>query len=244
MSKVDGYSIYQQNVYKNSSKDKADKTQQNRGAATGKAGEADKAGKAGNEVQLSERAKELLKELQKKYGNMDFIVANYGSEREAQDYLSRGTKEFSVLIEPETLEEMAASEDSKNKYMKLIEDSAGQLTNMKDQLSDDKKGEVVHLGVSIKDDGTVSYFADLEQMSARQRERIEQAREERQEEKKQEEVGGPSHARAGHGMPEAVKKTRVQADSVDDLLKRINQVDWSQVRGQGVYAGGRFDFMF
>ena len=46
---------------------------------------------------------------------MDFIVADYESEEEASAYLSRGTKEYSVLIDPELLEEMAADGKTKEK---------------------------------------------------------------------------------------------------------------------------------
>ena len=53
------------------------------------------------DIKLSDKAKDLLKELRQKYGNIDFIVANYETDEEADAYLSRGTNEFSVLIDPE-----------------------------------------------------------------------------------------------------------------------------------------------
>ena len=37
---------------------------------------------------------------------MDFMVAEYEGDDEAAEYLSRGTKDYSVLIEPELLEKM------------------------------------------------------------------------------------------------------------------------------------------
>ena len=55
--------------------------------------------------------------MQKKYGDRDFFVADYSSDDEAQRYLSRGSKEYSVLIEPELLEKMAADESVKEKYL-------------------------------------------------------------------------------------------------------------------------------
>ena len=67
---------------------------------------ADKVGQ--NELNLSDEAKDLLQELKEKYRNMDFMVAHFSSDEEAQSYLSRGTKDYSVLIDPETLEAMAA----------------------------------------------------------------------------------------------------------------------------------------
>ena len=72
---------------------------------------------ASKQPELSQGAKDLLNEMQKKYGDMDFFVADYSSDDEAQRYLSRGSKEYSVLIEPELLEKMAADESVKEKYL-------------------------------------------------------------------------------------------------------------------------------
>ena len=68
---------------------------------------------ASKQPELSQGAKDLLNEMQKKYGDRDFFVADYSSDDEAQRYLSRGSKEYSVLIEPELLEKMAADESVK-----------------------------------------------------------------------------------------------------------------------------------
>lgn len=153
MSKIEGYGVYQKSLYENSVKNKKTKDEK-------KADKTEKCNK-NNQVELSDRAKELLEQLRKTYGNMDFMVADYESEEEASKYLSRGTKEYSVLIEPELLEEMAADEETKEKYLGVINDATDELSKMKEQLGD-KKDEVVHLGVSIDKDGIVSYFAGLE----------------------------------------------------------------------------------
>lgn len=132
-----------------------------------------------------------MQELKGKYGNMDFIIADYESDEEAQEYLSRGTKEYSVLIDPETLEAMASDSETKKKYIGIIDEATGKLDSMKEQL----KGQddtVVRFGINVDKNGTVSYFAELEKMGERQRERIEQSREERAEEsgrKKKEQAG-------------------------------------------------------
>ena len=57
--------------------------------------------------------------MQKKYGDRDFFVADYSSDDEAQRYLSRGSKEYSVLIEPELLEKTAADESVKKSILAL-----------------------------------------------------------------------------------------------------------------------------
>ncbi|MFG6329912.1 MAG: hypothetical protein K1W06_10665, partial [Lachnospiraceae bacterium] len=40
------------------------------------------------DIKLSDKAKNLLKELRKTYGDIDFIVANYETDEEADAYLS------------------------------------------------------------------------------------------------------------------------------------------------------------
>ncbi len=81
-------------------------------------------------VELSKEAKDLLKELQQKYGNMDFIVGDYETDDEAAAYLSRGTKEYSVLMSAEELEKMAKDSSSKKAGMEKIESARNQLAYM------------------------------------------------------------------------------------------------------------------
>ena len=233
MGKIEGYGVYQNAYYENSVKNNRTKS----------AKDTDEAGKAAEkkQVELSDDAKDLLNELKKKYGNMDFIVADYDSEEEAASYLSRGRKEYSVLIEPELLEKMAADKDTKDKYIGIIEDATGDLTEMKEQLGD-KEDEVVNLGVTVDKDGNVSYFAELEKMGEKQRERIEKSRSEKKEEKADAEKAAEEKA-ADKALQERRKRTRLQADSIEELLEKINNVDWDDVKTED-YAqpGSRFDF--
>ena len=171
MNKIGGYGMYQSHFY--------EKITQNKKAKTEKEEKTNK----NNSVNLSKKAQNLLKELKKQYKNMDFIVADYATDEEAASYLSNGTKEYSVLIDPESLEEMASDTKTKEKYLSLIDEATENLSDVKDQLG--KEGEeVTRLGVSIGKGGEVSYFAELEKSSAKQRERIEKAQEEKRAEKK------------------------------------------------------------
>ena len=252
MDKIGAYSAYQKSYaesVKRWKKEEVAKTEN-----VDKVKEAEKAS-AKEKVTLSDRAKELLKELQKKYSNMDFIIADYETEEEASALLARGTKEYSVLIEPEILEQMAADEDAKAKYMGLIEESVLQLTNMKEQLKDAGE-EVTHLGVSIEADGTLKFFAKLEQLSEKQRERIENAKEARKQERaeeKEEARKALEEKRAEEqsidnkeklwSAPDKSKKLFIQADTVEELLEKIKAVDWSKVEGKAVEtAGTMIDF--
>ena len=225
MNRVGTYGAYQQSYYDNTVKNK-------NGKDAKRTDEVAKKEKSGP-VRLSEKAEKLLKQLQRKYGNMDFIVANYESDEEASAYLSRGSKEYSVLIEPETLEEMAEDEKEKEKYIGIIDEATSKLTDMKEQLGDEKE-DVKNIGVSIDKDGNVSYFAELEKMGEKQRERIEKSKENKKAERTKQEKAA---------QQEKTKKTRVQADSIEELLKKIKNVDWSKIKEENPKeSGNRFDF--
>ncbi len=221
MNRVNSYGAYQNSYYEGTIQNR--KEQEKKVEAVKKNEEA----KSSKQPVLSSRAKQLLKELQKTYGNMEFMVGSYETEEEAKSYLSGGTKEYSVLIDPEELEKMASDESVKKKYLGMLEDATKKMTDMKAQLGS-REDEVVHMGVSIGKDGTMSFFADLEKLSEKQRERIEEKREERREEK---------------ASSDKIKRTRVHADSADELLKKIKQVDWSKIKEEKASETVRkFDF--
>ena len=238
MSKIDGYSVYQQVYEKNVQK----KNDLKKAETAAKAEKAEKAGKY-EPVELSDRAKALLEELKKKYSNMDFMIANYSSQEEASRYLSRGTKEYSVLIEPELLEEMAADEAVKEKYLGILEDATKQLTTVKEELSEEEEADVKHIGVTIGADGTLKFFADLEKSSAKQRERIEEAKEKKKAEKEEAIEKAEEKAKEKRLENGKVKKTSVSADSVEELIEKIRNVDWDSIKPEMLpVTGGKYDF--
>jgi len=230
MNGINGYQVYQSeygrtavyNPYEKTGTKKADESAAVKGADSKK-----------EPVELSDDAKDLLERLKKKYGNMDFIVANYSSDEEAQRYLAGGTKEYSVLLDPELLEEMAADKDTENKYLNMIDEATGKLGDMKKELGDD--GTVARLGVSFGKDGSVSYFAELEKSGERQRERIEKSRADKKEQaakdkKAQERKAEEERLRGTSGHFEQVKRTRVTADTAEELIEKIKNVDWDKIR--------------
>lgn len=223
MDRVNGYGMYhdyrEKGLEKNNNRGKPEKTE--------KSPEAKKA-------DLSDKAKELLKELQGKYKNMDFMVADYDSDEEAQRYLSRGTKQYSVLIEPSLLEKMADDEAVKEKYTGIIDGATAKIDDIKKELDDDAE-DVKNIGFSVKESGEISFFAELEKMSEKQKERIEKNREEKTESAKEK-----SHKRQ---TDEATKKAFVKADSASGLIGKIRQIDWESIKESKAEAqGSRFDY--
>lgn len=152
MSRIDGYSSYAQTggLY---DKNPLRKTEAKKRTST-----SDKAGEA---PKLSERAKKLLEELKAKYKNADFMVAEYDTEEEAQEIMSRGTREYSVLIDPKTLEQMASDEEVKEKYLSKLEEATGTLQDLKEKFEKEDGNVSASFGISFSEDGTLRLFAQL-----------------------------------------------------------------------------------
>lgn len=223
MNKVGTYGAYQSSVYESTARTNSAKAKE-KSSGTNSAG---KTGKK-DSVQLSDRAKKLLEQLKKTYGNMDFIVADYDSDEEAAAYLSRGTKEYSVLIDPEELEKMASDSKTKEKYLNILDNATSQLDEIKNRLGE-QEGVITRYGISIGKDGKVSIFAELEKTSEKQRERMEKAQEKKREEKAQEER-------------KKSKKAFVEADSLEELLEKIKEIDWDSIQEERrEKTGSRFD---
>ena len=243
MNGVGSYNATQKNLYTSSA--------QSRRTAKTDDKKADKTKKTeNNNVQLSDKAKELLQELKKTYSNMDFFVADYETDEEASEYLSRGTKDYSVLIDSEELERMANDEDVKKQNLSLLDEAVGKLDEIKTELKETgREDEVVSLGVSIGKDGQVSYFAELEKAGERQKEFVDKMREDKKEAAKE---AADAEKAERYKRPnnqdrynyEHSKRTTLSADSADDLLKMIQNFDWNSVKEETTIPmpGKNFDF--
>lgn len=235
MEKVGSY--YQSSVYERTTQ--AGKDIQSAKADSAKSASASKGDKKAPE--LSRAAQKLLKELQKSYKNMDFIVADYETDEEAAALLSRGKEEYSALISADELEKMAADENVKKKNLEILDGAVSRLDEMKTKLGD-KADDVTRIGITIGDDGEVSFFAELEKSSAKQRERIEKQREDRKEEAKDAKKTEADEYRA-HGK-NAEKRTTVFASTVEELAEKIANVDWNTIKEETYNpTGQKFDFM-
>lgn len=237
MNKVNGYGLYQNNYY-DATVNKKNQSQ----TAKSTSSKTDKTRKTGNNVQLSDKARALLQELKKTYSNMDFMVADYESEEEAASYLGRGSKEYSVLIDPEELERMASDDDVKERNLSILDNAVGKLDEMKNQLGD-RENEVVRMGISIGKNGEVSYFAELEKASERQKEFVDRIRENRKEEAKETDARADSRIYSRYDY-EHSKRTTLYASTAEELLDKIKNVDWDDIREETSIPapGGRLDF--
>lgn len=220
MSKIENYyaaSNYYDTIRQNQ-KQKTEKSERTKTDETGK-------------TKLSKKAQALLEKLRQTYGNMDFMVADFDSGEEAQKILARGTKEFSVLFSSEELEKMASDETYEKECLDRIEGAV----RMSEQINQEygfssasgenaEQGEIARMGVSFQKDGTVTYFAELQKASDQQKTIMEEGREKRAEEKK-----------------EKTKRVTVHASSMEELLEKIREIDWSRIKEEEQTEGSRFD---
>ncbi len=204
------------------------------------------------EAGLSKKAQSLLEKLRKTYGDMDFMVADFDKGDNAKEILSRGTKEVSVVFSSSELEKMASDEKYEKEYMDRVQGAL----RMSEQINREfgftsafgeksGNGEISKIGISFNSGGTTSFFAELEKSSARQREHIKEAWEEKRAAKKEQEKKAEKEKLEGRYLREdtGVKRTIVQADSMDELLEKIRGVDWDSIKAENrPQSGGRFDY--
>ena len=165
-------------------------------------------------VQLSSAAKKLLKELKAKYSNMEISVAEWSSDEEQDYYASKCTKDYSVLISPEALEQMAADEYVREKYEAILDGAGESSKKMQEELGDDVK-KIQSFTITIDKDGKVSYAVKLIQDFAKRNEKRTEEAKKAQQAKKEEEK------KADKKKEEEKKAETIQADSIEDLIAAI-----------------------
>ncbi len=142
--------------------------------------------KVEDEVELSEAAKNLLAELKEKYGDIDFFVAEFSNDEEAQYYHNQSTKKYSCVIDPKTLEEMAADEAVKEKYVGIIDTADEKFDQVKEELGEDAD-QIKRMGITVDKDGVVTYFAELTKQTVKMQEDLRHQQKVNREEKKERE---------------------------------------------------------
>lgn len=182
-------------------------------------------GDASDESKLSAKAQSYLASLREKYGDYDFIVSNNLDTSQTVG----STKEYSVIFTAEEIEQMAEDDEYAEKVMGQV----GDAVNILKDLSEKDLGEGVQfsqLSVTFDSDGNMKLFAQLEKLSAEQKERLDAAIEKRAEEKKAaEEKAQAEKEPPDDGMPVVFKSADVEASTAEELLNKIFGIDWSQI---------------
>jgi len=95
--------------------------------------------------------------------------------------------------------------------------------------------KITKFGISFNSDGTTTFYAELEKSSASQKEYLEKIQEKKAAEKKE-------IKKKEQSKQIEVRKTTVQANSKEELLDKIKNVDWDSIKSEENKIGGRFDF--
>ena len=197
-----------------------------------------------SQSRLSSRAQAYLETLRKTYNNMDFMVADFNKGDDAKEILSRGTKEISVLFSSEELERMASDENYAKEYMNRVQGAVRMSEQINQQFGFESsfgkisnKAEITKIGISFNKDGSMSIFAELEKAMDKQKEHIEKVREKRAEEKR----AAVRKEESNKKNRVSAKKTTIHASSADDLLKKISEIDWNNIREDKRDESNRFD---
>lgn len=169
-------------------------------------------------IELSDAALDLLKELREKYGNMEINVATWSTDEEQEYYASGCTKEYSVLINPELLEQMAADESVRAEYEAVLDQAGDNSAALTEALGEDAD-KIKNFSISIDANGKVSYAVQLiKDFEERNAERAENASKKSQADIQQEKI---EEKRAKKREEEKERLERISADSMEELIEKI-----------------------
>lgn len=189
-----------------------------------------------DKVELSKAAKDLLAQLKEKYGNIDFFVAEFSTDEEAQYYHSQATKQYSCVIDPQTLEEMAADEAVKEKYVGIIDSAGEKFGQLKEELGEDAE-QIKRMGVTVDKEGVVTYFAELTRQTVRNQEALSEQQKARKAEAKERAEKADKKRAEGKNDKEKENETgnpfKVSAPTIESLTEKLKQLFASQKAGNG-----------
>ncbi len=234
MNTLNAYSAYQNGYNNTSVKDRKNTESTQKAAATDSL-------MTNGQKNLSKAAKELLEKIKAQHSDKDIMVADFDNGDDAKEILSRGTKEFSVLFSSEELEKMAVDEKYYEEKMADIDGAVRMSEEINAQFGFESafgeegilgESAIAKFGISFNSDGTTSFFAELEKLSEKQRERIEKQAEDKKEALKEEKAKENTSA----------KRVTIVASSKEELLKKIEEIDWSKVKEDTQVEGSKFDF--
>ena len=147
---------------------------------------------------------------------------------------------------------MAADEDYAAEQMRKVQSIVDMSNRIFEQFNIERAWEegatgdamINKLAISINDDGTMTLFAEIEKFSEKKQSYLDKVIEKRNEQKEKEEKI-ESKREENKVNPykkddEGVKKTVIKASSEEELLEKLQNINWDQVYGETL--GAKFDF--
>ncbi len=187
-------------------------------------------GRTIGDAKLSDKAQKYYSELQKKFGNMDFILVSPEMKEmaEANAGAYANANRTVVLIDTDKIEKMAEDEEYRAKYEGIISNAGSQIAKLKTTLNN-SGANVKTFGMKFDDGGNASFFAVIDKSLAAQRSRIaanaekkaadrkeaaKKAKKEAQEEKRAEKRSEASKSR---------DEVTITASSVEELGRKVKE---------------------
>lgn len=192
----------------------------------------------------------MLKDMRGSRTDMDFMVADFENGDNAKDILAQSDKEFTVIFSKEEMEKMASDPKYYAEKMHSIEGALRMSDEINAQFgferafgktngienSADTDTKITKFGISFNSDGTTTFFAQLEKHQLVRKNILKNSGKESCGEERGEEKGT---IKANWS-----KKATVQANSKDELLDKIKNIEWNSIKPEDNKIGGRFDFQF
>ena len=202
------------------------------------------------EKNLSKAAQKLLGDLRGSRSDMDFMVADFENGDNAKDILAQSDKEYTVIFSKEEMEKMAYDPKYYAEKMHSIEGALRMSDEINAQFgferafgktngtenNEETDTKITKFGISFNSDGSTTFFAQLEKSSASQKEYLEKLQEKKAEEKKE-------AKKKEQSKQIEVRKTTVQANSKEELLDKIKNIDRDSIKPEENKIGGRVDFL-
>ncbi len=198
-------------------------------------------GKTIGKAQLSETAAKYYEELKSKYSNMDFVLVSKDMKEQAKANASSygNPNKMVVLIDEEKIERMATDENYRAKYEGLIAQAQTKMPELQSIMKNNSN--VKTIGMQVGDNGTASFFAVMQKSSQTMTEKLaekraekkkaEKAAEKKAEKKEQQEKIRDKIAdkasKDTSKIDEDEDYTILQADSVEELLRKIEDYNFS-----------------
>lgn len=180
-----------------------------------------------SESRLSAKAAAYLEKLRKTYGDFEFIVGSTGDD--LHSLVKNSSKEFSVIFSLDELEKMASDEKYAKEKMDDVQGAVRMSRQINAQFGFEEAfgnvtgSKITKIAICFNEDGSVSYFAQLEKSLEKQKELIEKLREK--------------------SSQQATRKVTVEASSKEELFHKIKQIDWSEFTTENrQIAGSNFDY--
>ena len=184
------------------------------------------------DVQLSDKAKSYYADLKKKFGDMDFILVSKDMKSAVAAHASSygNANKPVVLIDDAKIEMMANNESVRKKYEGLIAMSQAKMQEARSSLA--STGAILKsFGMSVSDDGKVSFFAAIEkssEASAKIMEKKQAAKKEAKAKEKKQAEKDAQEERIEKQREEKKKYIEFQSDSLEALIDKVSKYAFDQ----------------